>query len=55
MEGFLFSQTRIHEILLIFKQTKTLSMGWIIFIGSFVLLFIAILWSTYNKLIRAEN
>ena len=30
-------------------------MGWIIFIGGFVLLFIAILWSPYNTLIRADN
>lgn len=30
-------------------------MGWIIFIGGFILLFVAILWTTYNKLVRAEN
>lgn len=30
-------------------------MGWIIFIGGFILLFVAIIWSTYNKFVLAEN
>ncbi|GAB5416574.1 MAG: LemA family protein [Crocinitomicaceae bacterium] len=30
-------------------------MGWIIFIGGFVLLFIIIVWSVYNRLVIADN
>ncbi len=30
-------------------------MGWIIFIGGWILLFVVIIWSTYNKFVRAEN